>query len=207
MGSGKFCPKCEVDKVKTELKLLPTKFLLCEKCKATFRLVDSQLFQVALKEFDANQMNEKPAYKNYKFLNLLIAGFLATLVFNGVMYMDIAVTGIPLHIPTTLGQLAVGESENAEMVGHGIHILNGMGLALLFGYVALPISKRIVRLPIWLYAVIFMIIELIVTVWFGMLPALGAGIAGLNIAPEVPVVTLVRHVAFGLTLGLMIKSS
>jgi len=51
------------------------------------------------------------------------------------------------------------------MVGHTIHILNGMGLALLFGYVALPISKRIVRLPIWLYAVIFMIVELIVTVW------------------------------------------
>ena len=36
---------------------------------------------------------------------------------------------------------------------------------------------------------------------------LGAGIAGLNIAPEVPVVTFIRHVAFGLTLGLMIKSN
>jgi len=152
-------------------------------------------------------MNEKLSYNNYKFPNLLIAGFLATLVFNGVMYMDIAITGIPLDIPTTLGQLVVGESEDAEMVGHVIHILNGMGLALLFGYVALPISKRIVRLPIWLYAVIFMIVELIVTVWFGMLPALGAGIAGLNIAPEVPVVTFIRHVAFGLTLGLMIKSN
>ncbi len=152
-------------------------------------------------------MNEKSAYKNYKFPNLLIAGFLATLVFNGVMYMDIAVTGIPLDIPITLGQLVVGESENAEMVGHTIHILNGMGLALLFGYVALPISKRIVRLPIWLYAVNFMIVELIITVWFGMLPALGAGIAGLNIEPEVPVMTFIRHVAFGLALGLMIKSN
>jgi len=152
-------------------------------------------------------MNEKLSYNNYKFPNLLIAGFLATLVFNGIMYMDIAITGIPLDIPTTLGQLVVGDSEDAEMVGHTIHILNGMGLALLFGYVALPISKRIVRLPIWLYAVIFMIVELIVTVCFGMLPALGAGIAGLNIAPEVPVVTFIRHVAFGLTLGLMIKSN
>jgi len=45
-------------------------------------------------------MNEKPSYKNYKFPNLLVAGFLATLVFNGVMYMDIAVTGVPLDIPT-----------------------------------------------------------------------------------------------------------
>ncbi len=152
-------------------------------------------------------MNEESVYNNYKFPNLLIAGFLATLVFNGVMYMDIAVTGISLDTPITLGQLAVGESDDAEIVGHAIHILNGLGLALLFGCVALPISKRIVRLPIWLYAVIFMIIELIVTVWFGMLPALGAGIAGVNIAPEVPAMTFIRHVAFGLTLGLMIKSN
>ena len=41
------------------------------------------------------------------------------------MYMDIAVTGIPLDIPTTLGTLVVGDSEDAEMVGHTIHILNG----------------------------------------------------------------------------------
>jgi len=40
-----------------------------------------------------------------------------------------------------------------------------------------------------------------------MLPALGAGIAGLNIAPEVPVMTFIRHVTFGLALGLMIKSN
>jgi len=60
-------------------------------------------------------MNEKLSYNNYKFLNLLIAGFLATLVFNGVMYMDIAITGIPLDIPITLGQLVVGETEDAEM--------------------------------------------------------------------------------------------
>jgi len=50
-------------------------------------------------------MNEKQGYKKYKFPNLLIAGFLATLVFNGVMYMDITITGVPLDIPTTLGQL------------------------------------------------------------------------------------------------------
>ena len=148
---------------------------------------------------------KKQGYKNYTFPKLLIAGFFATLAFNGVMYLDIAVTGIPLDIPKTLGQLAVGESENAEMVGHAIHILNGMGLALLFGYVALPISKRIVRLPIWIYAITFMTVELIVTVWFGMLPALGAGIAGLNIAPEVPIMTLFRHIVFGIVLGVTVR--
>jgi len=154
---------------------------------------------------EQNIVGKKQEFKNNKFPKLLIAGFLATLAFNGVMYLDIAVTGIPLDIPKTLGQLTVGESENAEMIGHTIHILNGMGLALLFGYVALPISKRIIRLPIWIYAVTFMIVELIVTVWFGMLPALGAGIAGLNIAPEVPIMTLFRHIIFGIVLGVVIR--
>ncbi len=161
------------------------------------------LYYIIKKE--QNIVGKKQEYKNNKFPNLLIAGFLATLAFNGVMYLDIAVTGIPLDIPKTLGQLTVGESENAEMIGHAIHILNGMGLALLFGYVALPISKRIIRLPIWIYAVTFMIVELIVTVWFGMLPALGAGIAGLNIAPEVPIMTLFRHIIFGIVLGVVIR--
>jgi hypothetical protein len=143
--------------------------------------------------------------KNSKFVRLVIAGVLATFAFNGAMYLDIAVTGIPLDIPITLGQLIVGENKDAEMIGHSIHLLNGMGLALLFGYVALPISKRIVRLPIWLYAVIFMIVELIVTVWFGMLPAIGAGIAGLDIAPEVPLMTLFRHLVFGIVLGVLVR--
>ncbi len=48
LGPGKFCPRCEVNKVKTELKLLPTKFLFCERCQACFRLVVTQLYRVAL---------------------------------------------------------------------------------------------------------------------------------------------------------------
>ncbi len=48
MGTGKFCPKCEVDRIKTELKLLPTKFLTCEKCKTVYRFIGNQLYQVAI---------------------------------------------------------------------------------------------------------------------------------------------------------------
>ena len=48
MGSGKFCPRCEVDRIKTELKFLPNNFLACEKCQAAYRLVGTQLFQVAI---------------------------------------------------------------------------------------------------------------------------------------------------------------
>jgi len=143
--------------------------------------------------------------KDSKFTRLVIAGVLATIAFNGAMYLDIAVTGIPLDIPKTLGLLVLGENPNAEILGHAIHIFNGIGLALLFGYVALPISKRIVRLPIILYSVIFMVIELVLTVWFGMLPAIGAGIGGLDIALEVPVMTLFRHIVFGIVLGVLLR--
>ena len=150
---------------------------------------------------------EKCSINSNKFWALVIGGIVATVAFNGVMYADIAITGIPLDIVTTLGTLVVGENESTQIVGFVIHFGNGIGLALLFGYVALPISKKIVKLPILLYAVIFMIVELIVTVWFGMLPALGAGIAGINIAPEVSVITLIRHVVFGIVLGLVIRKS
>lgn len=137
-----------------------------------------------------------------KFVRLVVAGILGTLAFNAVMYVDIAITGIPVDIVATLGNLAVGESEHAEIIGHAIHFANGIGLALLFGYVAMPLSNRIKKLPVIVYGIIFAVIELVIAVWFVMLPMLGAGIAGLDIAPEVALMTLARHVVFGAVLGL-----
>ena len=140
-----------------------------------------------------------------KFTRLIFAGILATIAFNGVMYADIAITGIPLDIPATMGSLAVGESEYTETVGHVIHFANGIGLSLLFGYVALPISKKIIKLPVIVYAIVFAIVETIIAVWFVLLPMLGAGIAGINIGPEVAVMTIARHVVFGAVIGLVLR--
>ena len=140
-----------------------------------------------------------------KFARIVLAGIIATIAFNGVMYVDIAITGIPLDIVETMGSLTVGESEYTETVGHVIHFANGIGLALLFGYVALPISKKIIKLPVIVYAIVFAIVELVIAVWFVMLPMLGAGIAGLNIAPEVAVMTFARHVVFGAVIGLVLR--
>ena len=140
-----------------------------------------------------------------KFARIVLAGILGTIAFNGVMYADIAITGIPLDIVATMGSLAVGESEYTETVGHVIHFANGIGLSLLFGYVALPISKKIIKLPVIVYAIVFAIVELVIAVWFVMLPMLGAGIAGLNIAPEVAVMTFARHVVFGAVIGLVLR--
>lgn len=144
---------------------------------------------------------------NSKFTRLVIAGILGTLAFNGVMYADIAITGIPLDIVVTMGSLAVGESEYSEIIGHVIHFANGIGLSLLFGYIALPLSKKIIKLPVLVYAIIFVLVELIIAVWFAMLPMLGAGIAGLNIGPEVAGMTFARHVVFGVVIGLVLRGT
>ncbi len=150
-------------------------------------------------------MNEKPAYKNYKFPNLLIAGLLGTFAFYVAAYVDMAITGVPLDITVVLGQLVAGEHESAQIIGHVFHIGNGIGLTLFFGYVFLPISTRIMKRRIWLHGIIFGIIVTATTVWLGLLPALGAGIAGLNIAPEVPAMTMFRHIVFGAVIGIVVS--
>ena len=139
-----------------------------------------------------------------KLQGLIIAGVLATTAFDLVMYADTAMTELPLEIPNVLGNLVLGESPYAEPVGRLIHLGNGIGLALLFGFIALPISRRVVKLPIVVYGIAFAVLELVIAVWFGMLPALGAGVAGFNIGPEVAAVTLLRHIAFGVVLGISV---
>ncbi|TAK19460.1 MAG: hypothetical protein EPO37_04505 [Nitrosarchaeum sp.] len=140
-----------------------------------------------------------------KLVIVIIAGILGTIAFDGVMYADIAITGVPLDIVGLLGSLVIGESEHTQTVGHVIHFANGIGLALLFGYVALPISKKIMKLPIVIYAIAFSVIENTIAVWFVMLPMLGAGVAGVNIAPEVALMTLSRHIVFGAAIGFVIR--
>jgi len=140
-----------------------------------------------------------------KLVLVIIAGIFGTIAFDVAMYADIAITGVPLDIVGLLGSLVIGESEYTQTVGHVIHFANGIGLALLFGYVALPISKKVMKLPIVVYAIAFSVIENAIAVWFVMLPILGAGVAGVNIAPEVALMTLSRHIVFGAVIGLVIQ--
>jgi len=143
--------------------------------------------------------------KKNKFLYLVMAGFLGTLAFYVAAYVDMAITGVPLDISVVLGQLIAGEHESAYIIGNVAHIANGVGLTLFFGYVFLPISTRVMKGKIWLHGLVFGVMVTVVAVWFGMLPALGAGIAGLNIAPEVPAMTMFRHIVFGLVIGIILR--
>jgi hypothetical protein len=144
--------------------------------------------------------------KNNKFLYLIMAGFLGTFAFYVAAYVDMAITGVPLDISVVLGQLIAGEHESSYIIGNVAHIANGIGLTLFFGYVFLPISTRVMKGRIWLHGIIFGIIVTATTVWLGLLPALGAGIAGLNIAPEVPAMTMFRHIVFGFVIGIILRS-
>ncbi len=149
---------------------------------------------------------QKFSVKNNKFLYLVMAGFLGTLAFYVAAYVDMAITGVPLDISAVLGQLIAGEHESAYIIGNVAHIANGIGLTLFFGYVFLPISTRVMKGRIWLHGIIFGIIVTATAVWLGLLPALGAGIAGLNIAPEVPAMTMFRHIVFGLVIGIILRN-
>jgi len=149
---------------------------------------------------------QKLSMKNNKFLYLVMAGFLGTLAFYVAAYVDMAITGVPLDISVVLGQLIAGEHESAYIIGNVAHIANGIGLTLFFGYVFLPISTRVMKGRMWLHGLAFGVMVTVVAVWFGMLPALGAGIAGLNIAPEVPAMTMFRHIVFGLVIGIILRN-
>ena len=140
-----------------------------------------------------------------KFTTLVLAGILATVAFDLAMYTDLAITGLSPSIPTLFGSLVLGDSTFATPVGYAIHYGNGIGLALLFGFIALPIANKIRKVPIIVSAMAFSLIENVIAVWFGMLPALGLGIAGLDATPDLAVVTFTRHVAYGAVLGLYLS--
>ncbi len=144
-------------------------------------------------------------YTNQKFSSLIITGLVATFSFYIAAYVDMEITGVPLDISAVLGMLVVGEHESSIIIGKLFHISNGIGLTLFFGYIFLSISTRIMQSRIWLHGIIFGMLVTVTTVWFGMLPALGAGIAELNISPEVPAMTMFRHIVFGAVIGLMFK--
>jgi hypothetical protein len=150
-------------------------------------------------------LNIIQTYRNHKFSSLVIAGLLGTLAFYVAAFVDMAITGVPLDISVVLGMLVVGEHESSLIIGNIFHVGNGIGLTLFFGYVFLPISTRIMQSGIWLHGIVFGIIVTVTTVWFGMLPALGAGIAGVNISPDVPAMTLFRHIVFGAVIGILFK--
>lgn len=122
----------------------------------------------------------------------IIAGLIGTILFDLV---GLFLTGTWWDIPGILG------AKTGLGLVYGIfgHYSNGILLAILFAGIAPSLWG-----PKWARAITFVVGETIALVWFFMLPLLGAGIAGLDMDPMMPIITLVRHFAYAIPLIFLI---
>jgi Family of unknown function (DUF6789) len=140
-----------------------------------------------------------------RFIAAIVAGLLGTVAFNMVMYLDVAITGIPLDLTRVLGSLVVGQNGPVDAAGNIFHFAIGIGLAMIYMFLFLPLSKRVTKRIHWFYGIIYAVMIAVGPIFFGLFPALGAGIAGIGISPLVGSMTIVRHVAYGTVLGILAK--
>ena len=153
-----------------------------------------------------NYIQQKTEQKSVsKFIAAIVAGLVGTVAFNMVMYIDIAITGIPLDLTRVLGSLLVGQNGPTVAAGNILHFAIGSGLAVFYTYVFIPISMRVTKQYKWFYGIIFAVMVAVGPIFFGLFPAMGAGIAGIAISPLVPLMTIVRHIAFGAVLGILAR--
>lgn len=154
---------------------------------------------------DMQQKIEQQSRSRSRFIAAIVAGVVGTVAFNTVMYIDVTITGIPLDLTRVLGSLVVGRDGPVDAAGNIFHFANGIGLALLYAFVFLPVSKRVTKRNAWFYGIIYAVMVAVGPIFFGLFPALGAGIAGIGISPLVAPMTIVRHIAYGAVLGIMVR--
>jgi len=111
----------------------------------------------------------------------IIAGIAGTLLFD--LFGLIMGSGW-WDIPAMLGE------KTGLGLAYGVfgHYSNGALLAILYAGIAPSLWG-----PTWIRPYIFITAQTIALVWFFMLPLVGAGVAGLNVGPEMAVGTMVRH--------------
>jgi hypothetical protein len=120
---------------------------------------------------------------------IAIAGIVGTLAFDLV---GLLITGQWWDIPGLLsGKLGIGLA--GGVIGH---YGNGLILAVIYAAVAPSLwGSSLAR------ALTYITVQTIFGVWLFMLPLLGMGFAGLEASAMIPVITLVRHWAYGLVLA------
>jgi len=113
--------------------------------------------------------------------NAIIAGVLGTILFDlfgwimGMGWWD---------IPSLLGE------KTGLGLAYGVfgHFSNGALLAILYAAIAPSLWG-----PHWIRPFIFITAQTVALVWFFMFPLVGAGVAGLNVGPDMAIGSLVRH--------------
>ncbi len=76
------------------------------------------------------------------------------------------------------------------------HYSNGVILAIIFAGVGPSLWG-----PNWLRGLTYMFIQQIFGIWLFLNPILGMGIMGLTAGPMTPVISLAKHLAFGLVIA------
>jgi hypothetical protein len=137
--------------------------------------------------------------------SIVFAGAAASAIYAGEMHLDIALTGNPLDDVQLLEGALRGRKARVPILGMFVHLLNGSALAVVYALV-----KPLLPGPNWLKGTLFGALFL-VAVWpltplldrihplirSGALPRFNTPIAlGQNI---------VRHLVFGLVLGLLYR--
>jgi hypothetical protein len=131
--------------------------------------------------------------KTINWKNAIAAGLLGTILFDVV---GLLITGTWWDIPTLLG----AKTGLGLVYGVAGHYGNGILLAILFAGIAPSLWG-----PKWFRPILFVVGETIALVWLFMLPLLGAGVAGIDMSPMTPVITLVRHLAYAVPLIFLIQ--
>ena len=131
--------------------------------------------------------------KTINWKNAIVAGILGTILFDVV---GLILTGNWWDIPGLLG-MKTGLGLAYGVIGH---YSNGILLAILFAGIAPSLWG-----PKWVRPLIFVAVETVALVWLFMLPLLGAGVAGLDASPMMPVITLARHMAYAIPLIFLIN--
>jgi len=104
--------------------------------------------------------------------------------------------GLVLNGKWTTPAMLAAKLELPFMGGVAAHYGNGVMLAIIFAGVGPSLWG-----PNWLRGLTFLFIEEVFGVWLFLQPLLGIGIAGLKSGPMTPVVSLVKHLVFGLVIA------
>lgn len=111
----------------------------------------------------------------------IVAGVLGTVLFD--LFGLVAGMGW-WDIPALLGE------QTGLGLAYGVfgHFSNGVLLAILYAGIAPSLWG-----PAWIRPYIFITAQTVALVWFFMFPLVGAGVAGLNMGPDMAIGSLLRH--------------
>lgn len=151
-----------------------------------------------------------------------IFGLIATGALTAVM-IGAQLAGVTrLDLPLMLGSIVVADPDRARVSGFLIHLVNGQGFAL--GYAAVFAARD--EASWWAGGVLGVLhgavaLLVIVPLLPGIHPHMASeraglssgpaleppGLLGLNYGRETPLVTMLAHVVFGISLGLLLDPS